>query len=217
MKYLTTWRAVCFRLCGHECPTFMGPVITNVTQSLNPFLFWKTETCPTVDVCMQLLCRGLNETDFVLHVQVFHFDLRHYFFTWHKCLRFKRERQRWAVMQDSRCQSITRPRDLGEDAGDDTFFMPSVQNLWYDLLRTSGWSPGKTKRITKRSPWYPDISTDVRWEGSGGPRGQSVLSNQTGQDGICRFVRAVLFSALNTQPQPQAQGGHERTKEWRTV
>lgn len=39
MKYLTTWRAVCFRLCGHGCPTFMGPVITNVTQSLSPFSF----------------------------------------------------------------------------------------------------------------------------------------------------------------------------------
>lgn len=46
MKYLTTWRAVCLRLCGHGCPTFMGPVITNVTQSLTPFLFLKNREMP---------------------------------------------------------------------------------------------------------------------------------------------------------------------------
>lgn len=111
-------------------------------------------------------------------------------------LRFKREKQQWASTQDSRCQSITRPRDLGEDAGDYTFLCPlfKASDMVY-CARLAGVQAG------------------------GGARGQSALSNQTGQDGIRCLVRAVnlLFNALNTQPQPQAEGAHERTKEWRTV
>lgn len=57
------------------------------------------------------------------------------------------------------------------------------------------------------------------WGRGGGGGGKGTISALK-PDGAGRYTLSrqsskliILFSALNTQPQPQAEGGHERTKE----